>query len=344
MNKLIDEFISKNRVRKTIYQKTLFLNWAKQHIEALGYAVKIEENGSLCSKNMIVGDPPTSDFILTAHYDTPAMNLFPFFQTPQSIFYTILHFLLRYGTIYMISVVLSIAFFKYIQSDMVLMLIIRYSLFVSAIVFSLTGIANRNNMNDNNSGIVTLLNLIQTMPPEYRNRVSFVFFDNNKKGLSGSSGFFLKYGERIYRKLLINLDCLGIGDYIVVIAPKKYRRSNDFYKMFFGAFGENPKKKLVIPYKLSLYLSDHIIFPNGISIASFNRNRMFGYCFGRIHTLFDTKLDEENISIVRDLIINLVCGQSAEKKEIYSITQINAIIKKPDTGRTVSSLDLMFRE
>ena len=78
--------------------------------------------------------------------------------------------------------------------------------------FQLThGIRNKHNANDNTSGVLTLLYIMKKLPPNMRNKVCFVFFDNEEKGLLGSKAMNKKYKDLFLAKLVINFDCVGNG-------------------------------------------------------------------------------------------------------------------------------------
>ena len=69
---------------------------------------------------------------------------------------------------------------------------ISYFLFVvllwAAIVLMLIGPANSSNVNDNTSGVVTLLEIARSIPELHRKNVCFVLFDLEEAGLIGSAG------------------------------------------------------------------------------------------------------------------------------------------------------------
>ncbi len=342
MRELARELIQKHPVRKTGSQKKSFELWLTREAEKLGYTAAIEEEGFFKSRNIIFGDINAADFILTAHYDTPAMKVFPFVQMPQSVLLFFVYHAIPLALMYMASLSASIYFYEHIAQDATLMYVARYALFLSLFALSVAGIPNKHNMNDNTSGVIELLALMETMPDEYRERVAYVFFDNAENGLSGSQGFFVRHGEAIYDKLLVNFDCVARGDYIVLMAPRLYRRSEKFYELVLGSFGGHTGKKVVFPYKATIYPSDHIVFPRGICVAAFGRGRLLGYRFGWIHTPFDRKLDEKNIEVIRDMMINFIGGKSS--RNTLTREQINQIIRKPDRERRVSSLEILFRE
>ena len=72
------------------------------------------------------------------------------------------------------------------------------------------------NCNDNTSGVVTLLELMATVDEEDRDTICFIFFDNEEKGLIGSGAFRKQYASKVVDKVLVNFDCVGDGDTLLM--------------------------------------------------------------------------------------------------------------------------------
>ena len=71
-------------VRKSKKQKQAFRAAVRSYGERLGYPVT-EEKAPFGARNVLFGDPDKADFLVTAHYDTPARLPFPNFITPQNM-------------------------------------------------------------------------------------------------------------------------------------------------------------------------------------------------------------------------------------------------------------------
>ena len=72
-------------VRKTGKQKAAFRAAVQVYAESLGYVCR-EEKGSFGSRNLVIGEPETANFLLTAHYDTCAVLPVPNLITPCNFF------------------------------------------------------------------------------------------------------------------------------------------------------------------------------------------------------------------------------------------------------------------
>jgi Zn-dependent M28 family amino/carboxypeptidase len=98
------------------------------------------------------------------------------------------------------------------------------------------GPANRTTMNDNTSGVAALIGIMTALPEEMRRQCAFVFFDNEEMGMLGSSAFRKKHGKRMQSVPLINLDCIGDGDTLLLAASKAFRADETLHNALNKAF------------------------------------------------------------------------------------------------------------
>ena len=87
---------------------------------------------------------------------------------------------------------------------------------------------NKNNKNDNTSGVAAVMSLIKNIDKD--SNVAFILFDNEEKGLIGSGQFNKQNKKMMENKPLINLDCIGNGNEIVVIFNNEKMESVDLLK------------------------------------------------------------------------------------------------------------------
>ena len=219
-------------VRKNKQQKSSFRKGVADYAEHLGYTVT-EETGKLGDCNVILGDPETAKYLVTAHYD--------------------MH----------------------------------------------TG--------DNTSSVVTLLEIARTLPGNQRHKVCFVLFDLEEAGLLGSSFYNKKHIHQVAHQLVLNLDCVGDGNEIVMFPTKKLKTNACYMNTLRRVTGTWGQKQIRIREKgFAYYPSDQKHFPNGVGIAAFHRSSWAGLYLGRIHTKKDTILEETNVNILRAAIISLI--------------------------------------
>ena len=297
-------------VRKSKKQKQAFRADVTQWLQNLGYPV-CEEEGSFHSCNLVIGDPQRARYLVTAHYDTCARLPFPNLITPCN-FWTFL--------LYQIFICLMLMLPALAVGGLVGYLLhsfdIGYFLFVvllwAAIVLMLIGPANSSNVNDNTSGVVTLLEIAKSIPELHRKNVCFVLFDLEEAGLIGSASYKKKHKREIPNQLVLNLDCVGEGDDIYFFPTAKLKKSKERLAPLQKLAGGYGKKSIAVRIKgFSIYPSDQSNFPYGVGICALKRG-WAGLYLSRIHTPRDTVLDETNVNILRAALTTLISGSAVQ--------------------------------
>ena len=297
-------------VRKSKKQKQAFRADVTQWLQNLGYPV-CEEEGSFHSRNLVIGDPQRARYLVTAHYDTCARLPFPNLITPCN-FWTFL--------LYQIFICLMLMLPALAVGGLVGYLLhsfdIGYFLFVvllwAAIVLMLIGPANSSNVNDNTSGVVTLLEIARSIPELHRKNVCFVLFDLEEAGLIGSASYKKKHKREIPNQLVLNLDCVGEGDDIYFFPTAKLKKSKERLAPLQKLAGGYGKKSIAVRIKgFSIYPSDQSNFPYGVGICALKRG-WAGLYLSRIHTPRDTVLDETNVNILRAALTTLISGSAVQ--------------------------------
>lgn len=297
-------------VRKSKKQKQAFRADVAQWLQNLGYPV-CEEEGSFHSCNLVIGDPQRARYLVTAHYDTCARLPFPNLITPCN-FWTFL--------LYQIFIFLMLMLPALAVGGLVGYLLhsfdIGYFLFVvllwADIVLMLIGPANSSNVNDNTSGVVTLLEIARSIPELHRKNVCFVLFDLEEAGLIGSASYKKKHKREIPNQLVLNLDCVGEGDDIYFFPTAKLKKSKERLAPLQKLAGGYGKKSIAVRTKgFSIYPSDQSNFPYGVGICALKRG-WAGLYLSRIHTPRDTVLDETNVNILRAALTTLISGSAVQ--------------------------------
>lgn len=290
--KILDDF----QTRKTKAQKSNFTSFLISELEKNEIYAKIDERGSIIkSRNIVIGDISKANVIFTAHYDTAPKLPFPNFITPKNllfyIFYQILILLPLFIICFLVSFI-SMIFFENILIAYFLCAFLAFG-FVYIIMF---GKENKNTVNDNTSGIITLCEIMLNMTKDELATTAFVFFDNEELGLIGSSAFAKQHREEIKGKIVINFDCVSDGETIMVVvngvARKKY---GDIITSAYSMNDDYKVKPFITKALTTFYPSDQMNFPINIAVAALKRKRFLGYYLDRIHTKHDTVFREENI-------------------------------------------------
>lgn len=325
MKTTIETIISSYMVRRTKRQKAAFCTYLTDQLAEKGYTVQDETQPYLMKNhNLIIGDVKTAEALVCAHYDTPAAMPFANHIWPAS----------RVRSIGLAVLIGLIAFW----AGWILMFILRgtiplslqplvpviFLLLVALILGAFCAFPNKNNYNDNTSGVVALLNVLDELGTK---RIAYVLFDNEEWGMLGSRGFLKAYGEDMQKKLLFNLDCVGEGDHILFMLPSSLYQSpqKDTLEACMAKAANEQKKLYAIDLQQAFYPSDQKGFAQGIAVCSCGvmgedaqpseeteekkakkEPKLSSLHIGKIHTNEDRCLDFATIEAVKMTLVTFL--------------------------------------
>lgn len=304
------DILTAHPVRKNKTQKERFRQEVQDYLQTLGYSTNVE-SGSFGSKNLVIGDPDRAKYLVTAHYDTCARMFVPNLITPCNallfILYQIFVCLLLIVPTLAVGALVGYLFHSFFVGYFLWMVLLW-----TGIALMLVGPANSSNVNDNTSGVVTVLEIAKSLPEHYRKDVCFVLFDLEEAGLIGSASYRKAHKKASDSQMVLNLDCVGEGDEIYLFPTSKLKKNQkklaDLEKIT-GNFGK--KTVTVRKQGFSIYPSDQAHFPYGVGICALNRGKL-GLYLSKIHTPKDTVLDKTNVNILRAAIITMITGTAAQ--------------------------------
>lgn len=297
-------------VRKSKAQKQAFRDTIASYVQGLGYETKVEK-GSLGSRNLVIGDPEKAKYLLTAHYDTCARMIVPNLITPCN-FWGFLGYQLVIALMLILPMGLISAAVGYFTKDPQVGILTADAVLLLLLWLMLAGPANKSNVNDNSSGVITVLEIAKTLPEREREKVCFVLFDLEELGLIGSASYRKAHNKASNSQMVLNLDCVGEGDYLYLFPTSKLKKDGEKMAALEKIAGQLGKKSINLRSKgFSVYPSDQANFPYGVGICALKRGKM-GLYLGRIHTPRDTVLEETNVNILRAALITLIGGSAAQ--------------------------------
>lgn len=296
-------------VRKTKNQKQAFRDAVCDYAKSLSYPVQVE-HGSYGSRNIIIGDPERAKYLVTAHYDTCARLLLPNSLMPCNAVFVVLQQAALWGGIIFLSAMTG-AMAGLLLGEYAVVPVCCMMVF-GIIALMIAGPANSSNANDNTSGVVSLLEILRTMPENQRHKVCFVLFDLEEAGLIGSSSYRKAHKTASDHQLVLNLDCVGCGDHLLMFPTKELKENRKKLASLYKACGYFGRKSLLVHEKgFGIYPSDQIVFPCGVGICALKKSK-FGLYVGKIHTSRDTVLEETNVNILRAALTSLICCDAAQ--------------------------------
>ena len=293
-------------IRKSKAQKEAFRADVQEYVKELGYDCHLEK-GSFGAQNIVIGDPKTAKYLVTAHYDTPASIGLPNVLTPCNLLTYILWQFLIVGA-FVVTAIAAGILVGVLSNNVDLGRFAALALYWAALLGLMFGPANKNNWNDNTSGIVTVLETARSMPQNQRHKVAFILFDLEEKGLIGSKAYRNAHKEQTQQQIIVNLDCVGDGDELRIFPTKKLKQNEKTLAQFARICGRTGRKNIEIKEKgPAFYPSDQKNFPHAVAIAAFQKKKWCGLYHGRIHTNKDTVLDHTNVNILRAALTTLIC-------------------------------------
>lgn len=298
MTSITKEILEKYQIRKSKKQKTAFIHWLTPLVQEKGWQIKVEK-GSFGVRNIVIGDVDSAKVVFTAHYDTCAVMPIPNFITPKCIpIYIAYQLLLTLG---IFALVFGMAFLGGMIHEGLILPAYYLGLF-GLLGMMIAGPANKHTVNDNTSGVTAVLELMEQLPEQYREKAAFVLFDLEEAGLLGSAAFAKAHKKAMENKLLVNFDCVSDGETMLFCFRKKAKQD---VALFQNAFPTTQAVTGDFVTKGYVYPSDQANFPRGVGVAAMNKTKGGVLYMDKIHTPKDTVYREENIAYLVDGCIRL---------------------------------------
>lgn len=298
-------------IRKTRAQKDAFLTWGRKSAAALGYTARVEPLGKHGQhRNLVIGDVSAAEVVFTAHYDTPANMVLPNLMLPRNLPLFLLYqvgmvaLLMAFG---LMAALAMQALTGSARAAQVTFLAVYFGL----LLLMLLGPANRHNRNDNTSGVATIFRLMERMPRGQREKAAFILFDNEEKGKLGSSAYAKEHVRAGYTAVVVNLDCVGVGEHVLTIASALARKTEAYGRLCQALRSGGGYEVHHFPSLGSAMNSDQKSFKCGIGICACRRARGVGFYTPYIHTRRDTAGRVENI----DFLAEGLAGMWADEPE-----------------------------
>ncbi|MBR2928375.1 MAG: M28 family peptidase [Oscillospiraceae bacterium] len=320
MTELSRKILEEYQIRKSAKQKEEFRSFFCDRLRTMGYEVKIEGKSS---KNIVVGDPETAKVIYTAHYDTCPVLPIPNFITPRNMIWYLLYQLLLCVPMFVLAIgaeVGTMLLWEKVTGEICPLAVAMLALYAVLLFFLwwiYAGPANKHTVNDNTSGVLTLVEIAESLPEELRSEVALIFFDNEEKGLLGSSAFAKKHRSVRKNGLVVNFDCVSDGDSIQFFPSKRLKKAGEeTLAKLEQTFLPTEEKSVEVVRGFGFYPSDQAKFKRGVGVCALKKSPVFGWYMDRIHTKKDTVLMEGNIHLLREGALRLAVSLAEKGQKI----------------------------
>lgn len=290
-------------VRRSEAQKEEFRNYVAEKVSQRGMLARTEVTSNQKNSNIVIGDPTRARAVFTAHYDTPCASVVPNMLIPRNkgLFYSfqflplIIIVALSLGVAMLVRHLFGSAMGYEYAATMAawyLSFLITYYLIY---FLGFRTFVNKNNCNDNTSGVAVILSVIEKGDAESLKDAAFILFDNEEKGKKGSKAYFADHRAEMEKKLVINFDCVGNGENVIFIAMKDAETACEYSAMK-ESFAPNGRFSTEFyPIKGSESNSDYKNFPCGVGCMACKRTKRGLLYTPRIHTARDTVANDRNI-------------------------------------------------
>lgn len=294
---IINTLVEKFPIRRSKEQKENFRVWVLEQAAEMGYQAQVEAIKE--HNNVVIGNPETAKAIFTAHYDTPATFFLPNFMTPRNkaFFYCrqigMILMMIAIGAavgapVYLLTGIERVGFFA------------GWLAYMALAISMLKGPANKNNVNDNTSGVAAVLELMSRIPEEHRAKAAFILFDNEEKGLLGSKAYAKAHPAVKADGFIVNLDCVGDGEHVLLACSKKARENAAYTALTQGMEAQTGRELHIFPLEKCVYNSDQKSFKAGSAICACSIRKGIGFYCDKIHTNKDTVCEQVNLDFIAD--------------------------------------------
>ena len=295
-------------VRRKAQDKENMRAYLVGQLREMGYDARLDDCGR--AVNVIAGDPERAKIIYAAHYDTPLHEPLPPIICPTRptvyMLYQALTPLLTLAVSFFVSFGVT---FALNLPNMTLPLFIV--LLLGALAYLKYGPAEKNNENENTSGVASLLNTAEKLTPRYRGDVCFLFLDGGSTSMQGAKGFRRRYPSAKEKPVLC-LDCVGSGDELLILPGRGARWDGELLDAINESF-ENSARKTCYDKVDGLvhFPGDNRAFAHGVAICAVRHVPGFGRLIRP--TGKDNRIDDENLDILSRGLVKLAAAYQIKK-------------------------------
>lgn len=302
INSLVKRITAAFPARYTGKQKQAFRAFLLRELTDLGWEAEVITGGRVFRSQNVVTKSPEADVLLLAHYDTIGRDplggligrVVGYKPSGQLIGGALVGLaLVRVGDmLHRIALAAGLPRLLLLPLELLVPLVLLLPLFLP----------NKHCLNDNTSGVITLLNIARVLNeyPALKGRIQLAFVDLEEVGLFGSRHLrrhLLTVGIDLQRMNIINLDCVGWGQVPVVCSAGNRAKAEALYHHLRSSRPD---------VALSNMPSDHMSFRReGAAAVIFGNPALLGKNFyvPNVHSSRDIHLDPSNIAWLTEELV-----------------------------------------
>lgn len=180
MSYYFNELISNHPIRRKQKDKDLFIDYIEKEAKNLNYEVIVDKKAE--HKNIIIGNVKTAEVIFTAHYDTPPKSIIPNLMLPRNPKIAKMYSIGFFTVLALLALLVSYVICNIFELKREVFAIIYLVLYFASTYLLFRLFDNKNNYNDNTSGVATVLELMKITSNDINKKTAFILFDNEEKG------------------------------------------------------------------------------------------------------------------------------------------------------------------
>jgi len=319
-------------------EKNIFLDTVEEKLKEYGYEYQRKSFGKIIKSINLETKCDNPDFIFIAHYDTGTITHFWYNWLVKFFGHNVLlKIFSKIVSIIHISFLLPFA----ILLAMFLFVNFNFIFWVLCILIFSFFIPNKNNFDDNTSGVIALLLLAKKVKGNGVDNVKFIFVDNEEKGLFGSRAH-RKYLEEeqliFFNSKIIGIDCVGKDEIPLIVKYAKSRFAEHLQREIKNEFGTCTSVKTDLPHSDAFSFADKyaaldISFVSKAVISS-------GYYIRKVHTSKDNEIDLNKIEKFTNALANVIKDRNAEKLK----TAFSNVIKNNNLDELTNAIANAFKD
>ena len=160
----------------------------------------------------------------------------------------------------------------------------------------------------NTAAVITLLEILRTMPETQRHKVCFVLYE------AGMTSYYERYQKLMDSQLFIHLDAISTGDHLRMIPTKQLVQNRIKLTSLYKACGYFGNKSLLVHEKgFVINAPSQKSVTYGVAVCSMKKNKLY-HSILRKTPQNSPVVDEINVNILRAALTSFICCDAVNQE------------------------------